>query len=356
MILDATERTLVGKKILVTGHTGFTGSWVRAWLDLIGANMAGISLENRDQYSMQRLFNTPLEQEYIGNIEDENFVFKVFKQFKPDYVLHLAAQPIVSVGYTNPFQTIKSNSHGTGVILEACNRTSSVTSVVCVTTDKVYKNYDIGKRFIETDELGGGDPYASSKSAAEHLIAAYVQVFRQQNREINVHVARGGNIVGGGDYAQDRLIPDLVRSVIEKTVFRVRQPNSTRPWQHVLSLVQGYFSLLTRGDMMERNEQEVWNFGPLPGKQLSVLDIIDLFSIHWKQPDTKCVVGGFHEASFLDIDSQKANLKLNWSPRWNTEQSFQNTIDWYKSIHELGAIPKEFTEMQIQKYRSAKPL
>lgn len=354
MNFDTIEQSLKAKKILVTGHTGFTGSWVRVWLNLIGAEMIGLSLENRDLYSMQKWLNTPIKQEYIGNIEDENFVFKVFKQVKPDFVLHLAAQPIVSVGYTNPFQTIKSNTHGTSVILEACNRTSSVSSIVCVTTDKVYKNLETGRRFEESDELGGGDPYASSKSAAEHLIMAYGQVFRQQEREISVHVARGGNIVGGGDYAQNRLVPDLVRSVIGKSVLQIRQPNSTRPWQHVLSLIEGYFNLLTRGEMLQRYDQEVWNFGPLPEKQLTVLEIIELFSLHWKQPDIKHVSSNFHEASFLDLDSGKANLLLNWSPQWNAEQSFSKTIEWYRAIHELRENPKEFTEMQVQKYRTAR--
>lgn len=354
MNLDATEQILKEKKILVTGHTGFTGSWVRVWLDSIGAEMVGLSLENRDQYSMRKWLNAPSNQEFIGNIDDENFVFNVFKQVKPDFVLHLAAQPIVSVGYTSPFQTIKSNTHGTSVILEACNRTSSVSSIVCITTDKVYKNLETRRRFVESDELGGGDPYASSKSAAEHLIAAYGQVFRQQDRKISVQVARGGNIVGGGDYAQNRLIPDLVRSIIGKSVTQVRQPNSTRPWQHVLSLIDGYFKLLTRGEQTQKNDQEVWNFGPLAERQLTVVEIIELFSLYWKRPDIQLTAGSFHEASFLDINSQKAIELLNWSPQWSAEQSFSKTIEWYRAVHELGAHPKEFSEMQIQNYRTVR--
>jgi CDP-glucose 4,6-dehydratase len=352
MKLDVAEQVLKGKKILVTGHTGFTGSWVRVWFNSIGVEMIGLSLENTDQLSMQKLLEFSKNQEYIGDIADENFVFGVFEKVKPDLVLHLAAQPIVSVGYADPFSTLKSNTQGTAVILEACNRTSSVSSIVCITTDKVYKNIGSGRRFLESDELEGGDPYASSKSAAEHVIAAYGQVFKQQGRNMGLQVARGGNIVGGGDYAQDRIMPDLVRSIIGNTTVQVRQPNSTRPWQHVTSLIHGYIALLARQENTQDQNHEVWNFGPLPQKQLTVTEIIEMFGSKWKQPRIEYSVGKFHEALSLDIDSSKAAHLLQWKPRWDTEQVLSNTIDWYRAVHEMRENPTKITEEQISKYRS----
>ena len=352
MKLKHVEQKLKAKRILVTGHTGFTGSWVRIWLESIGAQFYGLSLDNSDDISLSKLLESRINSEFIGDIADSNFVFKVFEKVKPEYVLHLAAQPIVSVGYMDPFRTITSNTQGMAVILEACRITSSVETIVCVTTDKVYKNLELGKAFIETDELKGGDPYSLSKSASEHVIEAYHEVFNHSNRKINLHVARGGNIVGGGDYAVDRIIPDLVRSIIYRQPILIRQPNSNRPWQHVLSLIHGYFLLLAKENLSDQGIYECWNFGPSGKKDFSVSEIIDLFTSKWESPQVVFLEKSFKESKKLNIDSTKALNELNWKAEWNFHDVFSNTIDWYKSVHTQEAAAREISELQLSLYRS----
>lgn len=352
MNLNQVEKKLKSKRILVTGHTGFTGSWVRMWLETIGVDFYGLSQDNYDDISLCKQLDLRIRNEFIGDISDYNFVFKVFDKIQPEYVLHLAAQPIVSVGYSDPFRTITSNTQGTAVVLEACRRTASVETIVCVTTDKVYKNLEAGRKFSESDELRGGDPYALSKSAAEHVIEAYHYVFKQSKKNINLHVARGGNIVGGGDYSVNRIIPDLVRSVLESKPILIRQPNSSRPWLHVLSLIHGYFLLLTKENLKMEDVYQCWNFGPSEGYELTVNDIIQLFASRWKTP--KVVIKGksFKESEKLQIDSSKAESQLNWKTQWDYRNVFVNTIDWYKSVHTEESTARKISELQIDKYRS----
>jgi CDP-glucose 4,6-dehydratase len=284
MELGRAESLLRNRRVLVTGHTGFTGTWIQIWLDLIGANYYGLSLENTEKYSMRKVIKLRPQKEFIGNVADSSFVFKVFEEVQPELVLHLAAQPIVSLAYKNPFETITTNTQGTAVVLEAVRKTPSVQSIVCVTTDKVYKNLERGNRFVESDELGGSDPYASSKSAAEDVILAYRQVFDDCKRRIRLNVARGGNIVGGGDYSIDRIVPDLVKSIVEKKSVSIRQPNSTRPWQHVLSLVHGYILLLAKDIDADFSTYETWNFGPIINQEMRVSEIVSIFEKNWQLP------------------------------------------------------------------------
>jgi CDP-glucose 4,6-dehydratase len=349
MILENAERRLSGSRVLITGHTGFTGTWVQLWLDSIGAESFGLSFENEDEYSMRKSTRIKPSGEFIGDVADSSFVLNTFKEVKPNFVLHLAAQPIVSVAYADPLRTILSNTQGTAVVLEACRKTDSVHNIVCVTTDKVYKNLEKGIRFIESDELGGGDPYSASKSAAEHVISAYGQVFKHEKREVNLQVARGGNIVGGGDYSKDRIIPDLVRSIINEEKIIIRQPNSTRPWQHVLSLVHGYILLLAKDD--DKNLFGTWNFGPLTEKELKVSEIIKLFESHWKLPRLEYQHGNFAESKNLNIDSSKAMKNLGWVPKWDYEKIFSETIDWYKNVHTSKIDALTISKMQLSEYR-----
>ena len=349
-LLEA-ENRLKKKRILVTGHTGFTGSWLRIWFEYIGIEFYGLSFENLQKLSLQNQLNSRLKNEFIGDIADSEFVFKVFDKVKPEYVLHLAAQPIVSIGYEEPFRTIKSNTFGTAVILEACKRTNSVENVVCVTTDKVYRNQDIGKKFTESDELKGGDPYSLSKSAAEDLIEAYHQIFVKLNRKIAIHVARGGNIVGGGDYSQDRIVPDLVKSILHDKPILIRQPNATRPWQHVLSLIHGYLLLLAQGTYGDETTFQCWNFGPLFEEDLTVAEIISFFHTIWQPPKYRFIEERFKESRILKINSSKALTQLNWEVKWKMENIFSNTINWYKLVHTDKITAKEISEIQLIEYR-----
>jgi CDP-glucose 4,6-dehydratase len=349
MSLEKAESRLKGSKVLITGHTGFTGTWVQLWLDEVGAECIGLSFENQDEYSMRKSTKLKPTTEFIGDVADSAFVLNTFAEVKPDFVLHLAAQPIVSVAYADPLRTVLSNTQGTAVVLEACRKTDSVQSIVCVTTDKVYKNLENGIRFTESDELGGKDPYSASKSAAEHVISAYRRVLEHEKRKINLQVARGGNIVGGGDYSKDRIIPDLVRSIINDEIISIRQPNSTRPWQHVLSLIHGYILLLAKDDAEE--PFGTWNFGPMTEKEMKVSEIIRLFESHWKSPKLKYDLGNFDESTNLNIDSSNAVANLGWSPQWDYEKIFSETIDWYKNVHTSNVDALAVSRMQLNEYR-----
>jgi len=350
MNLKNAESRLKGSKVMITGHTGFTGTWTQLWLDSIGSECFGLSFENKDEFSIRKSTKIRPSGEFIGDIADASFVLETFTKVKPDFVLHLAAQPIVSESYSDPLRTISSNTQGTAVVLEACRKTKSVQSVVCVTTDKVYKNLETGRKFIESDELGGKDPYSASKSAAEHVISAYRQVFEHERRKINLQVARGGNIVGGGDYSKDRLIPDLVRSIIDNKKIIIRQPNSTRPWQHVLSLVHGYIMLLAKSN--EGNLFGTWNFGPLTTKELKVSEIIKLFESSWKLPLLNYGHQSFFESKNLNIDSTSAVNNLGWMPQWNYEKIFNATINWYKDVHTSISDALVISNLQLNEYRN----
>jgi CDP-glucose 4,6-dehydratase len=351
MNLRQAEDELRGRRILVTGHTGFTGAWMQIWLNEIGAECYGLSFENNDEMSMSKFTKIKPKMEFIGDVADASFVFKVFDQVKPEYVLHLAAQPIVSVAYKDPFRTVMSNAHGTAVVLEACMRSEYVKTVVCVTTDKVYKNLETGRRFVESDELGGGDPYSASKSAAEQIISMYSQILKHGGHKLSLQVARGGNIVGGGDYSQDRIIPDLVRSCLQNEPINVRQPDSTRPWQHVLSLAHGYILLLAKDAYRGTNSFGVWNFGPIGDKDLTVSEIIEIFKQEWKNPRIEYSETNFIESHNLGIDSNKAKNLLNWSPKWDQEQVFTKTIAWYKEVHLNEENALNFSKEQLNQYR-----
>lgn len=351
MELQEAEKVLSNRRVLITGHTGFTGTWAQIWLEAIGAKCYGISFENRDKFSMRKLTNTRPELEFLGDITDANFVDKTFKQVQPEFVLHLAAQPIVSIAYKDPFRTISTNTQGTAVVLDACLRTPSVQSIVCVTTDKVYKNSENGRKFIESDELGGGDPYSASKSAAEHIIEAYRQIKEHENHKVSIQVARGGNIIGGGDYSQDRIIPDLVKAIIENKSILVRQPNSTRPWQHVLSLVHAYILLLAKDQGEHIGTFDTWNFGPVNESELKVSEIVRIFEKEWQLPGIRYETGEFKESHNLRIDSTKAINLLGWSPKWNTKQIFSETISWYMKVHEGKENALSLSKSQLSKYR-----
>ena len=347
------EAELAEKRILITGHTGFTGSWARLWLDQIGAKTYGLSFENQDEISMRKLLGRKKENEFIGDVADSEFVFKVFEMVKPQKVLHLAAQPIVSTAYDQPFRTMTSNVQGTAVILEACSRVNSVESLVLVTTDKVYKNRESKKSFVESDELGGEDPYSASKTAAEYVIAGYVQAFSKMNRQLNIEVARGGNIIGGGDYSRNRIIPDLVRSIEKEMPILLRQPHSTRPWQHVLSLIHGYLLLLSRGNQIGDANYGAWNFGPALSDSREVIEIVKLFGENWILPRIEEASETFPESMFLSLNSQKAQSLLDWYPAWDFTESIKKTIEWYKQVHEDSSSALTSTYSQIRAYREA---
>ena len=347
------EQQLVGKHVLVTGHTGFTGSWACEWLTAIGARVTGLSLAPETHPALyQELRLSESMESVIGDIRDAECVTRVFERAQPDFVLHLAAQPLVRRSYREPVDTFSTNVMGTVHVLEAARHTASVQSVVCVTTDKVYLNKEWEWPYRENDALGGKDPYSASKAAAEMVIQSYSQSFPAGGGRFQVATARGGNIIGGGDWSEDRLIPDFVRAVVEKTKLTLRYPDATRPWQHVLALVQGYLMLLaalaTEGAPFAR----AWNLGPQDPRTYSVRQVLTMLCDAWQSPHLELMDNPLPEARALALDSSIARNLLQWSPPWDTQRVVTETANWYRAYYEKSASASEVTRAQIASWRS----
>lgn len=342
------ENSLAGKKILVTGHTGFMGGWVSLWLKLLGAEVMGYSLppENPTLYSLF-LKNGSMHSVYDDICHYDTLLTHV-KQFKPDLILHLAAQALVRKGYRQPQSTFAVNALGTVNVLEAARHTDSVQAVVCVTTDKVYENHEGSRPYRETDPLGGTDPYSASKSAAEMAIRSYNAL-----NTLPIAAIRGGNIIGGGDWCEDRLIPDFVKAIHQQSSLDLRYPRAVRPWQHVLGLAQG--CLMVLAGLISDNPKHyarAWNFGPLDAKTFTVSDLIDLMSAEWKKPNVNYLSDVLPETNTLTLDSTQAKQQLNWLPPWNTERTIKETIAWYKTYFNSPAEIERFTLEQINTWRA----
>ena len=328
-----------GKRVLVTGHTGFKGSWLCAWLQRLGAEVAGFALppdQNPDHFS---LLKTPLHSG-IGDIRDYEKLKNFFDGFRPEIVFHLAAQPLVRVSYRQPRETFETNVMGTVNLLDACRFTPSVRAVVVITTDKCYANPENGKPFTEDDPLGGYDPYSASKGAAEIAAASYRSAFFSSDDAPAAATARAGNVIGGGDWALDRLIPDLVRAASQGKPAEIRFPNAVRPWQHVLEALSGYLTLGAALLSGGKTFASAWNFGPVAAESYTVGDIVKIAQTEWDKihfcadetPDQP------HEAAHLLLDCHKALELLHWHPVWNTEQTVRRTIRWYREFYEDGKI------------------
>jgi CDP-glucose 4,6-dehydratase len=328
---------LAGKRIFLTGHTGFTGSWTSIWLRSLGAEVFGYSLESE---TTPNLFTEAKIQELvIGEIGDIRDFFSLqdrMSSFRPDLVLHLAAQPLVRRSYRSPRETFETNTQGTANVLEAARNTSSVRGVLCITTDKVYKNLEKDYRYIESDELGGNDPYSASKAAAELIIESYrFSLKSSRSPDQIIAVARGGNIIGGGDWSEDRLVPDYIRALDSMTPLEIRFPQATRPWQHVLALVDGYLTILAGMLGSEAKEfDRAFNLGPMEPESISVSELLSLLS--HKLPGVRLQerVSEYHEAGKLGLDSSLAAKTFGWSPKWDTATVIEKTADWYKEFLE----------------------
>lgn len=349
------EDSLVGKKVLVTGHTGFTGGWACLWLKSIGATIAGYSLPPETTPSL--FSETDLESEMIstlGDICDFDKLKEAVESFQPDLILHLAAQPLVRRSYREPLQTFLVNAQGTAHVLEAARQVKSVRGVLCVTTDKVYKNNEWAWPYRENDPLGGKDPYSASKAAAEMVIQSYAASYPASSGQgPAIATARGGNIIGGGDWSEDRLIPDFVRAVIDNQVMTLRYPDATRPWQHVLALVHGYLVILAGLVSSEPDRvAKAWNLGPQELKQHSVRDVLELMSADWQRPNLEFMDNPLPEAGALALDSSIARNQLNWIPVWDTEQVVEKTATWYREFYSNPGQARAITLAQINAWRA----
>ena len=347
------ESSLAGKRILITGHTGFTGSWAYLWLEKIGAKLLGFSLPADTKPSLFEELDKDgsIPTEY-GDICNYKEFLIVVEAFKPEVILHLAAQTLVRKSYSEPLNTFSVNTLGTANVLEVAKSVSSVRAVLCVTTDKVYQNHELWP-YRETDPLGGKDPYSASKAAAEMIAKSYFESFRNDdNTGLCIATARGGNIIGGGDWAQDRLIPDFVRAVTNNGKMTMRYPDATRPWQHVLALVNGYLILMA--GMLSRdsfNYAKPWNFGPQLNKQYSVSQVLEMMSKEWVRPNLNYMKNPLPEDNELALDSSKARKILGWNPPWDTERVVSETISWYKDYYDSSSSAKDLTLRQIELWR-----
>ncbi|RFC65686.1 MULTISPECIES: CDP-glucose 4,6-dehydratase [Mesorhizobium] len=346
------ERALAGRRVLVTGHTGFKGSWLALWLKSIGAEVHGIALAPDTVPNMFGLVGLEkLLAHNVIDIRDRASLIARVRQIDPEIVFHLAAQPLVRKSFDLPLETFDTNVMGTAHVLEACRQTRSTKAIVCVTTDKVYENTEGLRPYKEEDRLGGTDPYSSSKAAAELVAATYRKCFLADRP---LATARGGNVIGGGDWSEDRLIPDIVRAIHDRRPLVVRNPNASRPWQHVLNLCHAYLVLANALLTNEKTVQRAWNFGPADQSSIPVHEVLKIFGQSWMLPEIQVVPAhGKPETQILSLDSSLAHDALGWSPAWSLEESIANTADWYRSFSEKPAAISQKTADQLASYRRA---
>lgn len=327
------------KKVLVTGHTGFKGSWLSLWLTKLGAEVAGFSLPP-EELSHFNLLNLPLKN-YFADINDEQSLMAAMTEFAPDIVFHLAAQPLVRESYDDPITTYKTNVIGSLNVYMAALK-ANTKALVSITTDKVYENQEHHIGYLESDRLGGHDPYSSSKACVEIMTDSFRKSFLSDNKMLFA-TARAGNVIGGGDWAKDRLIPDLVRNASANKKTPIRNPNSTRPWQHVLEPLHGYLLL---GEKLLLNKKEFatsFNFGPNPEEEATVSKVFEIAKKKWDQIEIEVIpdTSHKHEANLLKLDISKAETMLGWKPSLTCEEAINLSIDWYSSFYKEKQVMSE---------------
>ena len=331
MIMRTVDRTFwKDKRVFLTGHTGFKGSWLSLWLEDMGALVKGYSLE---PYTKPNLFevakvSSGIESEF-GDIRDYDKLKSSITSFSPDIILHLAAQPLVRDSYEDPLGTYETNVMGTANLLQACRELPSLKSIVIVTTDKCYENREWEWGYRENEAMGGYDPYSSSKGCAELVTSAFRRSFFQST-DVAIASARAGNVIGGGDWSKDRLIPDVLRSYNQGDQVIIRNPKATRPWQHVIEPLSGYLFLAEELYNKGQAFAEPFNFGPRDEDCQSVESILNTINVNWEDcPGWKLDdEANPHEARFLKLDISKAKDKLNWTPKWNLESTIRRIVDW----------------------------
>ncbi|MDB6002219.1 MAG: CDP-glucose 4,6-dehydratase [Rhizobacter sp.] len=322
-----------GRRVFLTGHTGFKGSWLSLWLQSMGAQVHGYALEAPTQPSLFEVAKVADGMaSTIGDVRDFAKLQATMAGFKPDVVLHLAAQPLVRLSYEQPVETYATNVMGTVHLLEAARHTDSVRAIVNVTTDKCYENKEWVWGYRESEPMGGYDPYSSSKGCSELVTAAYRQSFFGK-RGVGLASARAGNVIGGGDWAADRLVPDILRAFEKNLPVVIRNPHSTRPWQHVLEPLSGYLLLAERLFENGSADAEGWNFGPRDEDAQPVQWIVENMVSRWNDGASWQLDGGEHphEAHYLKLDISKARSRLGWAPRWSLDAALEKIIDWHQA-------------------------
>ena len=344
-----------GKKVLLTGHTGFKGAWLMNWLELLGADVKGYALPPSYAGGIYQLMEPFAEGvSLLADIRNKELLRQTVLDFQPDFIFHLAAQPLVRLSYEIPAETFEVNAVGTANLLEAAITLKKRCAVVVITTDKVYENKEQNILYKETDVLGGYDPYSASKACTEIVVSSFRNSFFNPSQSFDnkpaIASARAGNVIGGGDWSKDRIVPDIVRALRDGLSIPVRNPNSVRPWQHVLEPLQGYLML---GALLYSEPAEfstAFNFGPLPEDHLTVQQLVETAIGSWGSGEWKDLSSPNqpHEANLLKLDITKALEQLHWKPKLNAREAIQWTIEWYEQPVEKQL---DFTLQQINRYQ-----
>ncbi len=342
-----------GKRVLVTGHTGFKGSWLALWLHELGAEVHGLALAPDTEPALfdQLHLAADMPGHRLGDIRDPDLVRRRVAEVQPDAVFHLAAQPLVLEGYRDPVETWRSNVMGTIHLLEALREHDHPCAAVIVTTDKVYENREWVHPYRECDRLGGHDPYSASKAGCEIAVASFRASFFGADHPVRIASARAGNVIGGGDWAENRILPDIVRALTAGRPVPVRNPAARRPWQHVLEPLSGYLRLAERLLSGAAPVAEAYNFGPEVHDVRPVRALVEGALVHWpggewqdaSDPDAP------HEAGLLSLGIERARADLGWAPRWDFETGLARSMEWYRAVHE-GADPLALTRRQIAEF------
>lgn len=340
--LDVTFAAYKGRRVLLTGHTGFKGSWLALWLKELGAQVTGVALAPETSPSHWDLLHLDMTTETL-DIRDAAALRALVQAARPEIVFHLAAQSLVRRSYQDPLGTWNTNVLGTANLLEACRAQAGIKGIVVVTTDKCYENREWEWGYRENDRLGGHDAYSASKAATELVVASYRSAFFSDADAPLLATARAGNVIGGGDWSADRLVPDLFRAITAGKVLEIRSPAATRPWQHVLEPLSGYLTLGQRLLEGDRTVAQAWNFGPDHDGNLTVEAVLSSMRRHWPRLDwTVTTQPQPHEAGLLHLDSSKARQQLGWRPVWSAEETIARTAEWYrKYLEQKDVISRE---------------
>ena len=345
-----------GKRVFITGHTGFKGSWLSLWLQNMGAILKGFSLEPPTQPSLFIEANVAVGMtSQIGDIRDYQTLFESIDTFKPEIVLHLAAQPLVRLSYDIPIDTYATNVMGTVHLLEACRKVQGIKAIVNITSDKCYENQEWLWGYRENEPMGGYDPYSNSKGCAELVTASFRQSFfnpkNHQQHGVGLASVRAGNVIGGGDWALDRLIPDILLAFQEGRPVEIRSPHAIRPWQHVLEPLSGYLNVAEQLYLKGENYSEAWNFGPDDKDARPVQYIVDALAKSWGEDAQWFLSKGEHphEANYLKLDCTKAKMRLHWQPKWNLETTLHKIVAWHQAWLRKDDM-HEYTLNEIQNY------
>jgi CDP-glucose 4,6-dehydratase len=356
-VYEKLVETYRNKTVLITGHTGFKGSWLALWLESLGANVTGYSLEPpTDPSIFQATGLSDRITDIRGEIQDYDKVFETIERYRPEFIFHLAAQPLVRHSYKNPLDTLQINVIGTANVLESIRLSRIPTTCVCITSDKCYENREWEYAYRENDSLGGFDPYSASKAAAEIVIASYRRSFFSEGSGdtcVSLSSARAGNIIGGGDWAEDRIVPDCVRALIGGNKVEIRNPHSIRPWQFVLDPLCGYLRLAIKMKEEPERYSEAWNFGPCLSNAVDVQTLVQKILSAWGSGTSEEVPRDKkapHEAGYLMLDTAKSMRRLGWNPVYPIDEAVQKTIEWYRKYYAGKDDMYNFSKQQLEIY------